>query len=43
MNNGSNNQIFISIVLIICPRLEFVGSNTTPYVIEAQASDSLIF
>ena len=27
MNNGSNNQIFISIILIICPRLVFIGSN----------------
>ena len=26
-NNGSNNQIFISIILIIRPRLAFVGSN----------------
>ena len=43
MNNGSNNQIFISIILIICPRLEFVGSNAIPDVIKAQASDPLIF
>ena len=43
MNNGSNNQVFISIILIICPRLEFVGSNAIPDVIKAQASDPLIF
>ena len=39
-NNSSNNQIFISIILIICPRLVFVGSNIlSSYVINYCTSD----
>ena len=39
-NNDSNNQIFISIILIICPKLAFIGGNIlSSFVINHCTSD----